>query len=89
MKRTPYKGKVTIVSLSKKQLVVTSVIMAGVDNWGGMSLTMVDAIDTLLLMGMRAEYERAVGWLYQHYKEAHGKDLWVNTFESTIRILGG
>ncbi|EER02484.1 hypothetical protein Pmar_PMAR004847 [Perkinsus marinus ATCC 50983] len=61
----------------------------GVDNWGGMSLTMVDAIDTLLLMGMRAEYERAVGWLYQHYKEAHGKDLWVNTFESTIRILGG
>ncbi|KAF4752890.1 Endoplasmic reticulum mannosyl-oligosaccharide 1,2-alpha-mannosidase, partial [Perkinsus olseni] len=31
----------------------------GVDNWGGLSLTMVDALDTLALMGMRAEFDRA------------------------------
>ncbi|KAF4687151.1 Endoplasmic reticulum mannosyl-oligosaccharide 1,2-alpha-mannosidase [Perkinsus olseni] len=61
----------------------------GVDNWGGLSLTMVDALDTLALMGMRAEFDRAVDWLHQHYREAHSKNLSVNTFESTIRILGG
>ncbi|KAF4657947.1 Endoplasmic reticulum mannosyl-oligosaccharide 1,2-alpha-mannosidase [Perkinsus olseni] len=61
----------------------------GVDNWGGLSLTMVDSLDTLALMGMRAEFDRAVDWLHQHYREAHSKNLSVNTFESTIRILGG
>ncbi|KAF4677174.1 Endoplasmic reticulum mannosyl-oligosaccharide 1,2-alpha-mannosidase [Perkinsus chesapeaki] len=61
----------------------------GTDNWGGFSLTMVDAMDTLALMGMLPEYERAIDWLYEHYRTAHAKSHWVNTFESAIRILGG
>ena len=33
------------------------------DAWGGFAVTMIDGLDTAYLMGLRAEFSRAVGWL--------------------------
>ena len=33
------------------------------DRWGGLSISMVDAIDTMWLMQLQAPYERARNWL--------------------------
>lgn len=56
-------------------------------NWFSVGLTILDSIDTLILMGMKNEYEDALGWIehslsFDVYKE-------VNCFEMTIRVLGG
>ncbi|CAG8504987.1 12766_t:CDS:2 [Funneliformis caledonium] len=53
----------------------------------GIGFTIVDSIDTLLIMGLNDEYQRAREWVAnsldfdQNYK--------VNVFETTIRVLGG
>ena len=52
----------------------------------GMSLTMVDALDTLIVMGEWGEVERAVQWLADNLRFGHQQDI--NVFETTIRILG-
>ena len=52
----------------------------------GMSLTMVDALDTLILMEEWGEAERAVQWMADHLRFGHQQDI--NVFETTIRILG-
>ena len=59
------------------------------DNWGGLAVTMIDALDTMLLMGHDAHYNRAVQWLTAHLPRriAEGGD--VPFFEVTIRALGG
>lgn len=56
-------------------------------NWFSVGLTILDSIDTLIFMGMKSEYEDALGWIenslsFDIYKE-------VNCFEMTIRVLGG
>ena len=59
------------------------------ERWGGLSITMVDAIDTMWLMGLDEPYGRARRWLLDHYKDKvrHGGDA--PFFEVTIRALGG
>ena len=52
----------------------------------GMSLTMVDALDTLIVMDEWAEVERAVQWMADNLRFGHQQDI--NVFETTIRILG-
>ena len=50
-------------------------------------LTPVDALDTMLLMGMDAEAERTRAFLAENLRFDH--DITVKNFEITIRVLGG
>jgi mannosidase alpha-like ER degradation enhancer 2 len=50
-------------------------------------MTPVDALDTLLLMGLKDEAARAKGLILE--KLSFDKDISVKNFEITIRILGG
>ncbi|XP_053413093.1 LOW QUALITY PROTEIN: endoplasmic reticulum mannosyl-oligosaccharide 1,2-alpha-mannosidase [Nycticebus coucang] len=55
--------------------------------WFGLGLTLIDALDTIWILGLRKEFEEARKWVSTklHFE----KDVDVNLFESTIRILGG
>ncbi|KAF7340482.1 alpha-1,2-Mannosidase [Mycena venus] len=57
---------------------------------GGIGYTIVDAIDTMLLMGLHQEYSRASDWVRKSLRfDRDGRDRCFNTFETTIRVLGG
>ena len=58
-----------------------------VNNWGGMGMTLIDALDTLWLMGMRDEFNDAVAWIKEHLSFDAQRP--VSVFETTIRALGG
>ncbi|KAK9830164.1 hypothetical protein WJX72_010087 [[Myrmecia] bisecta] len=59
----------------------------GHDSQGGLALTLVDALDTLLVMGADVELQHAVGWLADNLDL--DIDARVHVFELTIRALGG
>jgi len=54
---------------------------------GGIGYTVVDSIDTMLIMGLKDEYARARDWVAD--KMSFERDGNFNTFETTIRVLGG
>ncbi|KAI0778922.1 glycoside hydrolase [Trametes elegans] len=54
---------------------------------GGIGYTVVDSIDTMLIMGLHDEYARARDWIAT--KMSFERDADFNTFETTIRVLGG
>uniref|UniRef100_G3U854 alpha-1,2-Mannosidase n=1 Tax=Loxodonta africana TaxID=9785 RepID=G3U854_LOXAF len=55
--------------------------------FGGLGLTLIDALDTMWIMGLQNEFEEAKKWVLE---ELHfDKNVEVNLFEITIRILGG
>src|SRR5436190_8995956 len=58
-------------------------------DWYGESLLMtpVDALDTLLMMGLNKEAAKAKSLIIE--KLSFDKDLSVQNFEVTIRVLGG
>lgn len=56
-------------------------------NWFGLGLTMVDALDTMYLMGLEKELAAARDWVATSMDMAQRRD--VNLFETTIRVLGG
>jgi len=60
----------------------------GSNNWGGQGITLVDSLDTLWLMNMKAEFEQARDWVRDHLSHSH-VDHTVSVFETTIRDLGG
>ncbi|KAF7304079.1 alpha-1,2-Mannosidase [Mycena indigotica] len=54
---------------------------------GGIGYTIVDAIDTMLLMDLKPEYAQAKKWVKEHLTfDRQGQ---FSTFETTIRVLGG
>eukprot|EP00731_Ephydatia_muelleri_P030266 Em0021g789a len=55
--------------------------------WFNLGLTLVDALDTMWLMGTREEFDEARRWVNENMVVAQDKD--VNLFETTIRVLGG
>jgi hypothetical protein len=57
------------------------------DEWFGLGLTLIDSLDTLLLMGLMEEFDHAENWVLNHL--SFDKDVKVNLFETTIRVLGG
>src|SRR4051794_22915231 len=59
------------------------------DWYGGESLLMtpVDSLDTLLLLGLKDEAEKAKALIVE--KLSFDKDISVKNFEVTIRLLGG
>ncbi|KII94300.1 glycoside hydrolase family 47 protein [Plicaturopsis crispa FD-325 SS-3] len=54
---------------------------------GGIGYTVVDSIDTMLLMGLDEEYQRARAWVATNM--TFERDDKFSTFETTIRVLGG
>lgn len=57
-------------------------------DWFGLGLTLIDALDTLWLMGLNEEFAEAREWVSTSFHpEMTRKD--VNLFETTIRVLGG
>ncbi|CAH0397575.1 unnamed protein product [Chilo suppressalis] len=59
----------------------------GVDTWGSYSLTLIDALDTLAIMGNYTEFNRVVDIVLQ--KKDFDADINVSVFETNIRIIGG
>ncbi|XP_029470089.1 endoplasmic reticulum mannosyl-oligosaccharide 1,2-alpha-mannosidase [Rhinatrema bivittatum] len=55
--------------------------------WFGLGLTLIDALDTMWIMGLKEEFEEAKKWVETEL--SFEKKVDVNLFESTIRILGG
>ncbi|XP_069608238.1 ER degradation-enhancing alpha-mannosidase-like protein 2 [Ranitomeya imitator] len=59
----------------------------GQDTWGSFSLTLIDALDTLLIIGNSSEFQRVVNVL----QDTVDFDIDVNAsvFETNIRVVGG
>ena len=60
----------------------------GKDNFGGWAATLVDALDTLWIMDLKAEFEEAVEYVHKidfTVYESHQ----IRVFETIIRFLGG
>ncbi|XP_078106444.1 mannosidase, alpha, class 1B, member 1b isoform X2 [Sander vitreus] len=55
--------------------------------WFGLGLTLIDALDTMWILGLKEEFEEAKTWVATEL--TFNKNVDVNLFESTIRILGG
>ncbi|XP_010875948.3 endoplasmic reticulum mannosyl-oligosaccharide 1,2-alpha-mannosidase [Esox lucius] len=55
--------------------------------WFGLGLTLVDALDTMWILGLTEEFKEARKWVETEL--SFSKNVDVNLFESTIRILGG
>lgn len=59
-----------------------------INNYGGWGATLVDSLDTLWIMGLKAEFEEAVAAVAQ-INFSYSKEAILNVFETTIRYLGG
>ncbi|MEE6504955.1 hypothetical protein FKM82_005387 [Ascaphus truei] len=57
------------------------------NEWFGLGLTLIDALDTMWIMGLKDEFEEAKSWVTSEL--TFDKNVDVNLFETTIRILGG
>ncbi|XP_056141761.1 mannosidase, alpha, class 1B, member 1b [Lampris incognitus] len=55
--------------------------------WFGLGLTLIDALDTMWILGLKDEFDEAKKWVATEL--SFNKNVDVNLFESTIRILGG
>ena len=66
-------------------------LSSGGSDWLHLGLTIVDGLDTLRLAGLDTEYAAARDWVVTHldYTEVHTPAVYVNVFETTIRVLGG
>lgn len=61
----------------------------GKNNFGGWAATLVDSLDTLWIMGMKAEFAEAVDAAVAiNFTTSEAKDT-ISVFETTIRYLGG
>lgn len=61
--------------------------MTGSNGWGGFGTTLVDSLDTLWLMGMKDEFQRARDWVRDSLN--NDRNHVVSFFETTIRSVGG
>ncbi|XVE71908.1 hypothetical protein DITRI_Ditri10aG0189000 [Diplodiscus trichospermus] len=59
----------------------------GVDSFGGLGATLVDSLDTLFIMGLKEQFQRAREWVANSLD--FNKDYEASVFETTIRIVGG
>ncbi|XP_022084077.1 ER degradation-enhancing alpha-mannosidase-like protein 2 [Acanthaster planci] len=59
----------------------------GMDSWGSYSLTLIDALDTLAIMGNHSEFRRVATLLQNHLDFT--EDINVSVFETNIRVVGG
>jgi len=66
---------------------VVKPLSMGYEDSYGMALTMIDSLDTMLIMGLDEEFDQCVAWITENLK--FGKQKEINLFETTIRVLGG
>lgn len=59
----------------------------GVDTWGSFSLTLIDSLDTLIVMGNYSEFNHVVEILSE--RKNFDSDINVSVFETNIRVVGG
>lgn len=59
----------------------------GQDTWGSFSLSLIDALDTLLVMGNTTEFRRAVSLVLEKVRD--DANVNVSVFETNIRVVGG
>ncbi|CAG0884666.1 unnamed protein product [Darwinula stevensoni] len=60
----------------------------GVDTWGSYSLTLIDALDTLAVMGNFSEFRRVAERIISEQNN-FDSNINVSVFETNIRIVGG
>lgn len=61
----------------------------GTDGLGGLGATIVDSLDTSIIMNLEDIASEAGSWIEQNLKERINTKGQVNLFETTIRVLGG
>nr|ATB19462.1 putative MNS3 [Juniperus drupacea] len=61
----------------------------GVDGLGGLGATIVDSLDTAMIMGLEDIVQEAGYWIEKKLPERLNEKGQVNLFETTIRVLGG
>ncbi|KAK9055959.1 hypothetical protein SSX86_027046 [Deinandra increscens subsp. villosa] len=61
----------------------------GVDGLGGLGATVVDALDTAMIMKLDDVVFEAGSWIEKHLSERISHKGQVNVFETTIRVVGG
>ncbi|KAL4584532.1 hypothetical protein LXL04_009135 [Taraxacum kok-saghyz] len=59
----------------------------GVDSFGGLGATLIDSLDTLYIMGLDDEFQRAKEWVTNSLD--FNKNYEASVFETTIRVVGG
>ncbi|THU44368.1 hypothetical protein C4D60_Mb02t06670 [Musa balbisiana] len=59
----------------------------GVNSFGGLGATLVDSLDTLYIMGLKDEFQKAREWVATSLD--FNKDYVASVFETTIRVVGG
>ncbi|XP_067141881.1 ER degradation-enhancing alpha-mannosidase-like protein 2 isoform X1 [Centruroides vittatus] len=59
----------------------------GMDTWGSFSLTLIDALDTLVVMGNYSEFRRVVEKIIS--TADFNTNINVSVFETNIRVVGG
>ncbi|KAL3825020.1 hypothetical protein ACJIZ3_021049 [Penstemon smallii] len=59
----------------------------GVDSFGGLGATLIDALDTLYIMGLDEQFQRAREWVANSLD--FNKSYDASVFETTIRVVGG
>ncbi|XP_077368259.1 ER degradation-enhancing alpha-mannosidase-like protein 2 isoform X2 [Festucalex cinctus] len=59
----------------------------GQDTWGSFSLTLIDALDTLLVLGNQTEFQRVASLLQDTID--FDIDINASVFETNIRVVGG
>ncbi|KAI4382027.1 hypothetical protein MLD38_008039 [Melastoma candidum] len=59
----------------------------GVNNFGGLGATLIDSLDTLYIMGLMEEFQRAREWVANSLD--FNKEYHASVFETTIRVVGG
>ncbi|KAK8546827.1 hypothetical protein V6N13_093869 [Hibiscus sabdariffa] len=61
----------------------------GVNGLGGLGATVIDALDTAMIMGLEEVVSEAGSWVELHLLKKISQKGQVNLFETTIRVLGG
>ncbi|KAJ0249058.1 Mannosyl-oligosaccharide 1,2-alpha-mannosidase MNS2 [Hirschfeldia incana] len=59
----------------------------GVDSFGGLGATIIDSLDTLYIMGLDKQFQKAREWVATSLD--FDKDYDASMFETTIRVVGG
>ncbi|KAL9665323.1 hypothetical protein QQ045_020741 [Rhodiola kirilowii] len=59
----------------------------GVNSFGGLGATLVDSLDTLFIMGLKEQFQKARDWVVDSLD--FNKDYEASVFETTIRVVGG
>ncbi|XP_073139333.1 mannosyl-oligosaccharide 1,2-alpha-mannosidase MNS1-like [Henckelia pumila] len=59
----------------------------GVNSFGGLGATLIDALDTLYIMGLEEQFQKAREWVAKSLD--FNKNYDASVFETTIRVVGG